>query len=60
MHIVDQQKHIYYKQKALLLIQNSLKCRRIMQPYINKTLWHTYLQISQIPWRIYKLQRRSL
>lgn len=60
MHVVDQQKHIYYVQKALLLIQNSLKCRRIVQPYIYKTLWHTYLQISLIPWRIYKLQRRSL
>ena len=60
MHVVDQQKHIYYVQKALLLMQNSLKCRRIVQPYIYKTLRQTYLQTSQIPWRIYKLQRRSL
>lgn len=46
MHVVDQQKHIYYVQKALLLMQNSLKCRRIVQPYIYKTLRQTYLQIS--------------
>lgn len=60
MHVIDQQKHIYYVQKALLLIQNSLKCRRIMQPYIYKTLWHKYLQTSQIPCLISKLQGRSL
>ena len=44
----------------MLLIKNSMKTIRITQRNITNTLYYWHLQTLQIPWRIYKLQGKSL
>lgn len=44
----------------MLLLKNRLKNIRIAQLNITNTLYYWHLQTLQFPWRIYKLQGRSL